>query len=128
MMPFGHFTWGGGAWSPDALYATFTLHREPERVAVAQPAMQIGAGSEQWRPEQTHPGRLVDHVVEVGRASGCVSGTQTSSRSSCAHVAMSRSPPYQRVNCIGKYLGSCWSNEALECPPSLGAVSPPGQR
>src|ERR1700710_1450483 len=98
MMPFGHFTWGGGAWSPDALYATFTLHREPERVAVAQPAMQIGAGSEQWRPEQTHPGRLVDHVVEGGRASGCGSGGETASRSSCAHVAMSRSPPCQRVN------------------------------
>jgi hypothetical protein len=98
-MPLSHFTWGDGGLVPRPrrslrnFYAT--QYREPERVAVAQPAMQTGAGSERWRPEQTHPGRLVDHAVEVGRASGCVSGAQTASRSSCAHVAMSRSPRCQ---------------------------------
>ena len=54
--------------------------------------MRAAAGSERWRPEQTHPGRLVDHAVEVGRASGCALSAQTASRSSCAHVAMFRSP------------------------------------
>jgi len=59
--------------------------------------MRAAAGSERWRPEQTHPGRLVDHAVEVGRASGCASGAQTASRSSCAHVATPRSPRCQRT-------------------------------
>jgi hypothetical protein len=47
-----------------------TQYTEPERVAVAQPAIRAAAGSEQWRPEQTRPERLVDHAIEVDRASG----------------------------------------------------------
>jgi hypothetical protein len=48
-----------------------TQYREPEWVVVERPAMRAAAGSGQWRPERTHPGRLVDRVVEAGRASGC---------------------------------------------------------
>jgi len=48
-----------------------TQYTEPERVAVAQPAMRAAVGSERWRPEQIHPGRLGGHAVEAGRASGC---------------------------------------------------------
>ena len=44
-------------------------------------------------PEQTHAGRLVDHVVEAGRVSGCVSGEQTASRSSCARDVSKPSVP-----------------------------------
>src|ERR1700688_4123736 len=32
--------------------------------------MRAVADSERWRPEQTHPGRLAGHAVEVDRASG----------------------------------------------------------
>jgi hypothetical protein len=68
-----------------------TQYTEPQRVAVAQPAMRAAVGSEQWRPEQTRPERLVDHAVETDRASECASSARTASRSSCAHVAIARS-------------------------------------
>src|SRR6476661_1403554 len=74
-----------------------TQYKEPEQVAVAQPAMRAAAGSEQWRPEQIHPEHLVDHAVEADRASGCASSVRTASRSSCAHVATARSPRCQRA-------------------------------
>jgi hypothetical protein len=45
-----------------------TQHRELEWAAVAQPAKRAAADSERWRPEQTHPGRLVDRVVEADLA------------------------------------------------------------
>src|ERR1700737_4899240 len=57
--------------SPRHFYAT--QYTEPERVAVAQPAMRAAVDSEQWRPEQTRPERLVDHAVEADRASECAS-------------------------------------------------------
>ena len=44
-----------------------TQYTEPERVAVAQPMTRAAAGSERWQLEQTRPGRLVDHAVEVDR-------------------------------------------------------------
>src|SRR5258708_14817694 len=37
---------------------------EPVPVAAARPGLRAAAGSERWRPEQIHPGRLVDHAVE----------------------------------------------------------------
>ena len=74
-----------------------TQYTEPERVAVAQPAMRAAAGSEQWRPERTHPGRLVGHEVEADRAAGCASDVRTASRSSSAHVATAQSPRCQRT-------------------------------
>src|SRR6187551_362286 len=74
-----------------------TQYTEPERVAVAQPAMRSAAGSEQWRPEQTRPEHLVDHAVEADRALGCASSARTASRSSCARAATARSPRCQRT-------------------------------
>ena len=68
-----------------------TQYTEPERVAVAQPAMRAVLGSGRWRPEQTRPGHLAVHVVEADRASGCASSARTASRSSCAHVATAQS-------------------------------------
>ena len=55
--------------SPRNFYAT--QYTEPERVAVAQPAMRAAVGSEQWRPEQTRPERLAGLAVGADRASGC---------------------------------------------------------
>src|SRR6478736_7258611 len=74
-----------------------TQYTEPERVAVAQPAMRAAAGSEQWRPEQIRPEHLVDHAVEADRASGCASSARTASRSSCAGAATARSPRCQQT-------------------------------
>src|SRR5256885_16666557 len=62
-------------------------YTEPERVAVAQLAMRAVGSSGRWPPEQIRPGRLVDHAVEAGRASGYASSARTASRSSCVHVA-----------------------------------------
>ena len=106
-----------GVWPPTPTLRNFyaTQYREPGRAAVVQPAMRTGAGSERWRPEQTHPGRLVDHAVEVGRASGCVSGAQTASRSSCAHVAMSRSPRCQRATGQRRGLGQRTKSPFVAC-------------
>src|ERR1700710_2069235 len=59
-----------------------TRYTEPVSVAAGRPAMRAVANSEQWRLEQTRPGHLVDHVVEVDRASGCALSAQTASRSS----------------------------------------------
>jgi hypothetical protein len=59
--------------------------------------MRAVAGSVRWRPERTHPGRLVGHAIVVDRASGCASGVRTASRSSCAHVATAQSPRCQRT-------------------------------
>lgn len=60
---------------PPALTLSTQLHATqytgPRRVAAERPAMQVVAGSEQWRPEQTHPEHLVGLAVEAGRASGC---------------------------------------------------------
>jgi hypothetical protein len=66
-------------------------------VAAERPAMRAAAGSDRWRPERTHPGRLVDRAVEAGRASGCALSARTASRSSCAPVATAQSPRYQRT-------------------------------
>jgi hypothetical protein len=105
----------GLAPDPGALYATATAtqYTEHEQVAVVQPAMRAAVGSEQWRPERTHPGRLVGHAVEVDRASECVSSARTASRSFCAHVATARSSRCQRMtgqrpgHAHGYRAGSC---------------------
>src|ERR1700729_3583299 len=54
---------------------------KPEREAVVRPAPRTVAGSERWRPEQTHPGHLAGRAVGVDRASGCASSVRISSRS-----------------------------------------------
>src|ERR1700743_2967089 len=70
---------------------------EPEREAVVRPGPRTVAGSERWRPEQTHPGHLAGRAAGADRASGCASSVRTSSRSFCAHVAPARSSPFQRT-------------------------------
>ena len=66
---------GAAGYDPPALTLFTQLHAtrctEPEWVVVERPAMRAAAGSVQWQPERTHPGRLVDRAVEAGRASGC---------------------------------------------------------
>src|SRR4029077_16511121 len=68
---FGLF-FGGGALSPRPLRflrnSNSTRCTELLPVAVAQPMTRAAAGSERWQLEQTRPGRLVDHAVEVDRA------------------------------------------------------------
>src|SRR6476469_9545231 len=64
-------------------------------------------------PEQTHPGRLVDHAAEADPASGCASSVRTASRSSCAHAATARSSRCQRT--IGQRLGHAHGYRAGSC-------------
>src|SRR6185436_8108324 len=63
---------GAAGYDPPALTLFTQLHAtrctEPEWVVVERPAMRAAAGSVQWQPERTHPGRLVDRAVEAGRA------------------------------------------------------------
>src|ERR1700759_5803680 len=70
---------------------------EPEREAVVRPVPRTVAGSERWRPEQTHPGHLAGRAAGADRASGCASSVRTSSRSFCARAATARSSRFQRT-------------------------------
>jgi hypothetical protein len=71
------------------------------------------AGSERWRPEQTHPGHLAGHAIGADRASRCASSVQTASRSSCAHAATARSPRCQPTT--GRRLGHAHGYRAGFC-------------
>lgn len=68
-----------------------------ERVVVAQRTTRGVSDFEQGQPEQTRPGRPMDHEAGADQASGCASSVQTASRPSCADVATSRSPRCQRT-------------------------------
>jgi hypothetical protein len=82
--------------------------------------MRAALGSERWRLERTHPGRLAGHAVEAGRASGCASGARTASRSSCAHAATAQSPRCQRTS--GQCLGRAHGYRAGSCVMVLWAA------
>src|SRR6476661_8615756 len=98
----------GGSTQLDA-----TRWTEREQEAVVQLAPRTVAGSERWRPEQTHPGLLAGHAVGADRASGCASNGRTSSRSSCAHAATVRSPRCQPTT--GQRLGHAHGYRAGSC-------------
>src|SRR5207342_877791 len=75
------------------------------------------AGSEQWRPERTHPGRLVGHEVEADPAAGCASDVRTASRSSSARAATAQSPRCQRT--IARRRGRAHGYRAGSCVMAL---------
>jgi hypothetical protein len=142
MMSFGHFTKGGRVWSPrrrlSLRNSCATQNTERERVAVG-PAMRAVAGSEQWQPEQTHPGHPLDHAIETDRASECASGVRTASRSSYADdvtVQRLRCPERATSGRVrGDRAGPCaivplaalrleWANVAVELACAIQSVLP----
>src|SRR5664280_3816752 len=89
-------------------------------VVAGRPIWRAAVGSEQWRPEQTRPERLVDHAVAAGRASGYASGARTASRSSCAHGVTAR-----RLQCPQgneQRLGRVRGYRAGSCAMSLSCL------